>query len=331
MALSSSKQDKIVVFDVDETLGYFTQLGIFWDALNVYYKNVNNINRDNDFDNIKGENEDISNSHEQSQQQKQQLFNTLIEIFPEVLRVNILAILNYLKRKHQNKKCKHIMIYTNNHGSKDWINLIINYFHEKINYKLFDRIIRAFKINGKIIEACRSTNDKQVGDLFNCTMIPKNSQICFLDDVYFSNMVDENVYYIKLKPYIYILPFQLMLQRFIASKYGKKLTNENKFIYFMNNYINKYNFIYFKKNEKDYELDKIVSKKIMIHLQTFFDKKWHGNDLGESGESGESVINMDNITIKSKTKNKNNHTKKYSLYYHNKTNKKHNTHNTHIY
>jgi hypothetical protein len=289
MTLSLSKPDKIVVFDVDETLGYFTQLGIFWDALNVYYKNQG------DDDNIL-----------KSQHRQQDLFNTLIDIYPEFLRVNILAILNYLKRKKENKKCKHIMIYTNNHASKEWINLIINYFHEKLNYKLFDRVIRAFKINGKIIEMCRTTNEKTTGDLFNCTKIPHNSQICFLDDVYYSNMVDDNIYYIKLKPYIYNLPFQQMNQLFLSCKYGKKITDENNFIDFMNAFINRYNFVCIKKNEKDYELDKIVSKKIMIHLQTFFDKKWQSNDpMGSMGS-----INY-----------KNNRTKKYYSYKHNKTNK----------
>jgi len=287
MTLSLSKPEKIVVFDVDETLGYFTQLGIFWDALNVYYKNQG------DDDNIL-----------KSQQTHQDLFNTLLDIYPEFLRVNILAILNYLKRKKEKKKCKHIMIYTNNHGSKDWINLVINYFHEKINYILFDRVIRAFKIHGKIIEMCRTTNDKTTGDLFNCTKIPDNSQICFLDDVYYSNMVDENVYYIKLKPYTYNLPFQQMIQRFITCKYGKKIKDEHFFTDFMKSFIDRYNLGYIKKNEKDYELDKIVSKKIMIHLQTFFDKKWQSNDPMET------------------TNNKNNRTKKYYSYQHNKSIKK---------
>ena len=297
MTLSLSKPDKIVVFDVDETLGYFTQLGIFWDALNVYYKNY-------------GDDAGIL----KSQQTQQDLFNTLIDIYPEILRVNILAILNYLKRKKEKKKCKHIMIYTNNHALKDWINLIINYFHEKINYKLFDRVIRAFKVNGKIIEMCRSTYEKTTGDLFNCTKIPHNSQICFLDDVYYSNMVDENVYYIKLKPYTYNLPFQQMIQRFIVSKYGKRIPDENSFIDFMTTFIARYNFVYVKKNEKDYELDKIVSKKIMIHLQTFFDKKWQSNDPMNSLSSSN---NVDNVRFR----NKNNRTKKHYPEQHNKTNK----------
>ena len=30
---------KIVVFDLDETLGYFTEFSIFWDSLAQYIKN----------------------------------------------------------------------------------------------------------------------------------------------------------------------------------------------------------------------------------------------------------------------------------------------------
>ena len=86
MSLSLSKPDKIVVFDVDETLGYFTQLGIFWDALNIYYKN-------------QGDDDNII----KSQDTQQYLFNTILDIYPEFLRVNILAILNYLKRKKEKK------------------------------------------------------------------------------------------------------------------------------------------------------------------------------------------------------------------------------------
>ena len=34
---------KIVVFDLDETIGYFTQFGIFWDCLTNYLKETNKI------------------------------------------------------------------------------------------------------------------------------------------------------------------------------------------------------------------------------------------------------------------------------------------------
>ena len=67
---------KIVVFDLDETLGYYVEFGMFWDALKNYIQTQNlviNIN--------------------------QVLFNTILDLYPEFLRPNILNILNYLKQK----------------------------------------------------------------------------------------------------------------------------------------------------------------------------------------------------------------------------------------
>ena len=36
-----NNKQKIVVFDLDETLGYFVELGIFWDSLHNYAKSIN--------------------------------------------------------------------------------------------------------------------------------------------------------------------------------------------------------------------------------------------------------------------------------------------------
>ena len=33
--------NKVVVFDLDETLGYFVEFGIFWEALQEYFKYIN--------------------------------------------------------------------------------------------------------------------------------------------------------------------------------------------------------------------------------------------------------------------------------------------------
>ena len=57
---------KIVVFDLDETLGYFTEFGIFWDCLIYYskFKNKSSLSQ-SDFDNI-------------------------LDLYPEFLRPNII-------------------------------------------------------------------------------------------------------------------------------------------------------------------------------------------------------------------------------------------------
>jgi len=88
-----NKQLKIVVFDLDETLGYFTEFGIFCDCLNKYFKN-----------------NEYSNTH----------FNELLDLYPEFIRPKIINTLKYLKSKKMVNKCYKVMIYTNNQGDKQW-------------------------------------------------------------------------------------------------------------------------------------------------------------------------------------------------------------------
>jgi hypothetical protein len=232
---------KIVVFDVDETLGFFVEFGLLWDAL-LSYKKINNIDLD---------------------------FNTILDLYPEFIRPNIYTILNYLKHKKETNECIDVMIYTNNQGPKEWVMNIKKYFENKINYKLFGQIISAFKINGKQIELCRTTHNKTHKDFIKCSKLPLNTQICFLDDTFYPDMNHDNVYYIKVRPYIYHLSFDLMMDRIEKNVIG----NNPNIISFLKEYLNKYNFAYNTKLLKDYEIDKIITKKIMIHLQEFFQRE----------------------------------------------------------
>ena len=241
---------KIVVFDLDETLGYFVELGIFWDCLNHYLY-------ENDMDELKQEN-----------------FNTILDLYPEFLRPGIIPILNYLKHKKTSKCCHKMMIYTNNQGPKKWADQLISYFEKKINYKLFDQLILAFKINGKKIEICRTSHDKSYKDLIKCTKLPLHAEICFLDDSYFPEMANDNVYYINVKPYTYQLKYEEMIERFLTTKLGVELsTKDHQFKSTLLNYLYDYHFDYIHKIESEYDLDKIVSKKILLHLEEFFNKK----------------------------------------------------------
>jgi hypothetical protein len=252
-------KSKIVVFDMDETMGYFVELGIFWDSLNNYIKL-------HKLDNIITINQDV--------------FNSILDLFPEFLRPNIFTIFNFLKQKKLSKQCQGVMIYTNNQGPRDWVNYVKNYFESKMNYKIFNHIISAFKINGKRVELCRSSHDKSMKDLIKCTKLPKDAEICYLDDTYYPEMNYENVYYIKIKPYTHDLDFDVMIQRFInsdtiLSKIIVEKYNNDDFIGFMKENMNKYEFVYMEKDGKEYEIDKIITKKTMEHLEAFFNKKPH--------------------------------------------------------
>lgn len=240
-----AKPLKIVVFDLDETLGSFFEVGIFWSSLENYYGH-------NLF--------------------KEKLFEVL-DLFQEFLRPNIFKILEFIKLQKENNLCDHVMIYTNNQGPKSWVKMIGDYFNTKLEYELFDKIIAAFKINNKIIEMCRTSHDKSVTDLIRCTKIPPNTEICFIDDQFHSLMVDDNVYYINVKPYTFTMPFETMAERYF-DKYLKKSepNNRDDFIHSIVTYMKNYNFIVRPKSDIEQKTDKVVSKQLLIHLENFFKK-----------------------------------------------------------
>jgi hypothetical protein len=264
---------KIVVFDLDETLGYFTQYSIFWSCLEKYLLENNKYNL------------------------TQNDFSIILDLYPEFLRPGIMTILNYLKNKKQSNCCHKMMIYTNNTGSKTWANLILKHFEDKIKYKLFDQIIAAFKINGKQIEMCRTTHDKTHKDLIRCTKIPLNAEICYLDDVFYPEMSHKNVYYINIKPYTHDLEFDVLVDRFLKCDNGKKLIkNIDNFKTQMMKDFKLFNFELLEKNSQEYEVDKILSKQILTHLQDFFNKT-----TKSGGKTKKSYGNRKTRTFKNKS------------------------------
>ena len=242
--INSAKPNKIIVFDLDETLGCFTEIGIFWEALENFY-GTNLLNES---------------------------FYDVIDLFSDFLRPNIINILEYVKNKKINNECDKIMIYTNNQGPKSWVTMISNYFNNKIGYKVFDNIIAAFKIGGKIIEFNRTSHDKSVEDLIRCTRISPNTEICFIDDQYHPLMNMDNVYYINVKPYIYSMPYEEMAEKYYNRHKDNIKVKKEEFINFIINFMKQYNYPVKNKSKDETELDKIVSKKIVIHLEEFFKK-----------------------------------------------------------
>ena len=183
------------------------------------------------------------------------------------------SILKYLEFKKKENLCDNVMIYTNNQFSKKWVYLIKKYFEYKINYNIFDNIICAFKINNQRVEMLRSSHEKTHNDFIRCTKLPKNTQICFIDDNYYPDMDSNIIYYINVISYLYNLKIETIIHRFLFSKIGKNIIkNENNFIEFIriNTFENIKNIE--KKDKKEYEIDKIITKKIFTYLEEFFNK-----------------------------------------------------------
>ncbi len=176
------------VFDLDETIGYFSQLSVIWKVLNKI--------------------QIMTKKSELGQIQ----FNKLINNFQGILRPKIVEVFKFLiQNKEDNEK---IILYTNNQVGKRWVILIKNYLEDVLNSTLFDFLIYPYLINGKIIEELRTTSTKTQNDLLRCTNLPSNTKICFIDDKYYPNLGESaQVHFIKLDPYIYKIPWPRMLQR----------------------------------------------------------------------------------------------------------------------
>lgn len=245
-----------VVFDLDETIGYFTQLYTIWETI----KRV---------------------CYTLDETMYQEIFNIILDIFEDYLRPFIMTIFKYLKNKKITNRNVVVMIYTNNSGPKEWTLMIKEYIHKKLNFELFDNIICAFKVDGKIVEPLRTTHRKTYSDLLRCTSIPKTTQIFFIDDQYHEKMTHENIYYIKIKPFRFHYSFPNIIAKLKEPKIiqfikTKCMLDETAFIdKFIETYNKKYiDFLYntdvINKPLFEQNIDISVGKQIMNNLNEFF-------------------------------------------------------------
>ena len=251
VSIMTNKTNKVVVFDLDETLGCFNELGIFWDALENFYGSK------------------LSNS----------TFVAMLNVFPEFCRPDILKILDYLHRKKKTKACQKIIIYTNNQGPKTWVKMITDYFDYKLGYSVFDQIIGAYKIGNKIIEEKRTTHDKSLKDLLSCTQLPPTTEFCFIDDLYHPLMKRPCVFYFNIKPYHYSMPYDIMANRYynlVVIKNKKAAVSREMFVNNIVAYMSKYKYKVISKSKEAEETDKIESKKLKSYLEDFFKRDHAG-------------------------------------------------------
>jgi hypothetical protein len=107
--------DKNVVFDFDETIGYFEQII-----------------------------EMIKHTKKTSKLEVFELFT----LFPLVFRTNIFDIFYFLVRLKKEKKIKSVILYSNNNNDL-FIGYVISFIHEKLNFLLFDLSISLNQTHNK--------------------------------------------------------------------------------------------------------------------------------------------------------------------------------------
>lgn len=221
-SVPNSQATKAIVFDLDETLGSFSDLYSLWNILKLHYvvlsKPDGYVELSSAYLNgVEGAAED---ERGRAWCIKQKIFNQLLDLYPEFLRYGILSILKFVQKKIVAGECKNIYIYTNNQCIfPEWITLIISY----LNYNLgeaatiFEKPVCAFKINNQIVENCRTSTEKTYADFIKCTLLSQNTEICFVDDREYARMKNEKIYYIQPPPYFHSLSKTDVVDRFFNS------------------------------------------------------------------------------------------------------------------
>jgi hypothetical protein len=237
----------VIAFDLDETLGSFADLETLWTSIKSFHPNKINLD-----------------------------FNILLDLYPEFLRYGILPILDFLYQKKKKGICDNLYIYTNNQCSPEWCKMIAKYFDYKLGCttELFDKIICAFKINNKIVEMGRTSHNKTYNDFIKCTILPKKTRLCFVDNTYFNEMVNDNVYYIQPRSYIHHLSTETIIDRFLGSDLFRDLVIEaDKYLFSDYLYMHFFKRGIFNKiivSKKILESDILVAQKMMYHIKEFF-------------------------------------------------------------
>ena len=231
---------RIVVFDMDGTLGYFAQLSILFKSIEIFLNNK------------------LSQSN----------FNSIMDLYKECLRPDICGIFKYLITQREEGKIDRICIYTNNKGPKSWTIRIKKYLETICPGLLFDNVICAFNINGEIVEQLRTTNSKTYNDLVKCTKMPNDTQVCFIDDIKHKYMEHDNVYYIHVKPYVYSLSLNELFGRFLDSSILKY--NRGMYVKYLNSiFLKKLKYNHTDKDSKEKTIDIIASKQLLNLIREF--------------------------------------------------------------
>ena len=282
-----------IAFDLDETLGSFSDFYSIWARLEDDTKTQSN-------------------------------FNEIMDMYPEFLRVGILSILKYIKSKQDAGVCLPIYIYTNNQCEDvSWIYKLIEYLeyrvwaiptvkqergnraadnvgicnilHAKLFHnlfgescnsythrssnsppnspkecntaKIFARPICAFKIRGKRVEPGRTTHEKTYADFVQCSMLSSSHELCFIDDVFYRKMKNRKVYYIQPPPYVHQVPYGEVVHRFLTSNiyrrlYANRTPSSNTPVMFIDASDNTTEW-----SEKD---ERKITNKIMYNIREFF-------------------------------------------------------------
>jgi hypothetical protein len=163
--------DKNIVFDFDETIGYFEQII----EMIKYTK--------------KNSKEDV-------------LY--FLKLFPFVFRTNIFDIFYYIVRLKKEKKINSVILYSNNNNDV-FIGYVLSFIHETLNYTLFDSTISLNQTHNK------NKNITDLLNYSNGLLNKNSSIFFIDDKEYDDVKNSKNCkYYIKCESYKYVYTYSII-------------------------------------------------------------------------------------------------------------------------
>lgn len=272
---------KMIVFDLDETLGCFGDLFIMWSGVRHLFPTFNS-------------------------------FAEMFDLYPEFLRYGVLTILEYLYKKKIRGECDKLLIYTNNQCSSEWVKIIADYLQDKVktayhsrniirsDEPLFDQLICAYRIQSRPNELLRTSHRKSMDDLVKCTYLDGSDlEVCFVDDVEHTRMKESRVYYISPVPYYHSLTAEQIVNRFLESSLAQSYKREKPLLFskqFWTTWFSSYKRAFEHKrtakvNVKEYLL---VSEQLMRYIQDFI--RWKRNGASASVPTTSTAASQRNKT-----------------------------------
>lgn len=224
--------NKFVVFDLDETLGYFTEISIIWSCLKTSY-------------NISG----------------QPYFDKLCDLFQkEYFRPSIFKVLNYLHKKNA-----HVVLYTNNTGELPWLKMIISYLEKRSKAPhLFKEVVPGYK-PGMIGPCARTSFDKTYPEILRCAKLPKDAKLIFFDDQPHPGMRHPNVKYVRVREYFHPMRPAHIINKLQKSYFRFLDYGTNSYIYkCIRNFHNQY-----AAKGYHYRTSRVTDNDILKPLQQF--------------------------------------------------------------
>ena len=290
---STQRKPKVVVFDVDETFGHFVQFGLFCAVLDEYYKADISYKHFNDLVEIFPE-----------------IFRpNIIRILDYIRKKKDIGVCSkvmiYTNNQGPDKWVRHIRDYLEMKLRERTLASAAASSSTDLAIipPLFDHIIGGFKSRNTSGSGGpssssrypeRTTGEKTVSEFLRCSRLPPDIEICFIDDVLHEQMVDEKVYYIKLQGYHSYIPVEHYVLRFLRSKLYKNVFEPMKPVTgsispTMTPQVKKQvvtielqNLLVKRDKQAQYdarkhhnkmnprEIDEMISKYILHHLQQFF-------------------------------------------------------------